>query len=102
MCVCVRVCVCGDQVDLRLHIASTHRFHSADEEDFFWRNYQLQITLVCNIFLSGVLDLHRGGAGSRSAVVLLGELTGFPSNPASLFTDTSRVILETRQRLYNE
>lgn len=85
---------------LRLHIVSTHRFHSADEEDFVKLLLRLQILLLLyNTFLSGVLDLHRGGAGSRSSVVLLGEFPGFPSNLACLFTDTSRLVWRSSNAL---
>lgn len=80
---CVGECVRADQVDLRLNIASTHRLHSADED-----LVKLEIadySLLQYTLWSAVLDLQRGGEGSRSSVVLLGELSRLPFYLTFLF-----------------
>lgn len=95
----VFVCVCAQKTGLNWsrQIAFIAVFLTVRMRKILW-NCRAQVLLVCDIYISvaQVLDLHRGGAGSRSTVVLLGEFTGFPSNLASLFTDTSRFILKTR------
>lgn len=93
--VCVRVCVgYADQVVLRLHVASTPSlWYCGWRGDFCEITHSAWFSYRANLFVSEVLDLHRGGgAGSRSSVVLLGEFTGFASNLASRFTDTSSLI----------
>lgn len=98
LCVFVFTRVCA----LRLGcFAAPHRLHTTLPQcgwEGFCEITRCRLFWCVISFLSGVLDLLRGGAGSRSSVVLLGEFTVSPSNLASLFTDSSRVRLFRESR----